>query len=79
MVDPDLVRTLSEFNKVKICMPPCDTLQDGRDLVVHLQAECGFPLAYVQRIGGDDPAVLVWRVRDESHAMKGYSVERYHA
>lgn len=78
MISPDIVEGLANFHRIKIAMPETDTLKDGRDLVIKLQMDCGFPLCYVQRLG-QDPAVIVWRFRDSSHAMEHYHVQRHHA
>jgi hypothetical protein len=77
-ISPDIVEGLAAFRRLKIAMPARDTLKDGRDLVTVIQMECPFPLCYVQRLGCD-PAVMIWRVRDEAHAMEGYTVGRYQA
>ncbi len=78
MVAPDMIERLSEFRKVKILMPECDSLAQGRDLMIKIQSNCSFPLVYVQLLG-HDPALLLWRMRDECHAMEGYTVERHQA
>ena len=73
---PKVVESLKCFRRVRIQMPECDGLREGRELVNRIQEQCTFPLCYVQRLG-TSPELLIWRFRDNDHAMEGYKVSNY--
>ena len=73
---PKVVESLKCFRKVRIQMPERDGLRESRELVNRIQKQCNFPLCYVQRLG-TNPELIIWRFRDNAHAMEGFQVSNY--
>jgi hypothetical protein len=60
---------LEQGHRVRIALHQGDGLEEGRRVFDAIQADCSFPLLYIQQLGGA-PVIVIWRGQSVSEGMR---------